>query len=241
MPSIQMYLDTADLPLLQDYLNAEIEIAVIARASAGYALVKPVTLEPNAQYTLWHLPSGDIPGDCLDADGNIVADPWAKWHLGAIHLQLEVRPGKYQTFVPRSSGVGFDLATFDDPSALGRSDFEWVGNKYSVIGKPASLGGTEFDKGRKLWRLEQSGFGAGRLGLSCGLRGIERGKAAQHEPVALFCQGGRGSANQRLKLPGAAILVFELQRECRRPRQLSRAFGGESGTPCISGGLNARG
>jgi hypothetical protein len=137
VPSIQMYLDTADLPLLQDYLNAEIEIAVIARASAGYALVKPVTLEPNAQYTLWHLPSGDIPGDCLDADGNIVADPWAKWHLGAIHLQLEVRPGKYQTFVPRSSGVGFDLATFDDPSALGRSDFEWVGNKYSVIGKPA--------------------------------------------------------------------------------------------------------
>src|SRR5437868_5831197 len=28
-------------------------------------------------------------------------------------------------------------------------------------------------------------------------------------------------ANQRLKLTGAAILVFELQRPCRRPRQLS--------------------
>src|SRR5262249_52477585 len=34
------------------------------------------------------------------------------------------------------------------------------------------------------------------------------------------------AANQRLKLTGAAILVSELQRPCRRPRQLSRAFGG---------------
>jgi len=35
--------------------------------------------------------------------------------------------------------------------------------------------------------------------------------------------------NQRLKLTGAAILVSELQRPCRRPRQPSRSFAGKSG------------
>lgn len=152
-----MYLDLADVPLLQDYLNAESEIAIIVRsANSGYLTVKPVTLEPNAQYTLWHLPSGEIPQDCLDADGNIVADPWEKWHLGAINLRLEVCPRKYQTFVPRSLGVGFDLATFDDPSALGRSDFEWVGNKYSVIGKPAHPATDRWWKRLRRWVARNS-------------------------------------------------------------------------------------
>src|SRR5262245_3876336 len=43
-------------------------------------------------------------------------------------------------------------------------------------------------------------------------------KGARHSP-------SRDRHNQRLKLTGAAIWFFELQRSCRRPRQLSRTFG----------------
>jgi hypothetical protein len=38
--------------------------------------------------------------------------------------------------------------------------------------------------------------------------------------------GSAPAPNERLKLTGAAILVSELQGPCRRPRQLSLAFGG---------------
>lgn len=152
-----MYLDTADLPLLESFLNSDKEIAIIVRSGrSGYQIVKPVTLEPNAQYTLWHLPSGAIPQDCLDAEGNIVADPWAKGHLGAIHIRLEVCPGKYQTFVPRSSGPGFELATFDDPAAIGRSDIQWVGNKYSIIGQPADPSTDRWWKHFRRWVARKS-------------------------------------------------------------------------------------
>jgi hypothetical protein len=139
VPAIEMYLDVPDIPLLQEFLNSEDEIAILARThDANYAALKPVTLEPNAWYTLWHLPCGDVPEDCRDARGNIVADPWAKQHLGAIHLWMEVCPGRYWTFVPRSSGSGFDSAIFEDSSAIGRSGFQWLGNKYSILGKKAN-------------------------------------------------------------------------------------------------------
>lgn len=157
MRSIQMYLDTDDLPLLQDYLNAESEISIISPSrSPRNPTVKPVILEANAQYTIWHLPSGVVPNDCVDADGNIVGDPCFNGHLGAIRLRLQARPGKYQTFAPRSSGVGFDLVTLDDPSAIGRSDFEWVGNRYSVIGKPAHPATLRWWKRLSRWVAENS-------------------------------------------------------------------------------------
>jgi hypothetical protein len=133
-----MYLDVPDLPLLEDFLNSESEIMIIARfENSKYVSMKPAKLQPNSHYTLWHLPSGNIPQNCLDAQGNIVNDPWTKRHLGAIYLRLEICPGKYQTFVPRSSGNGLEFATSDNSSAIGRSSFEWVGNRFSVIGKKA--------------------------------------------------------------------------------------------------------
>src|SRR6516225_5162322 len=39
-------------------------------------------------------------------------------------------------------------------------------------------------------------------------------------------RGAAGTANQRLKLTGAAILVFRASTFHRRPRQLSRTFAG---------------
>jgi hypothetical protein len=134
-----MYLDVPDLLVVQEFLNAEEEIVFVLPSEHGnYVKAKRVALQVNAGYTIWHLPSGDIPQDCRDPDGSIVADPWAKWQVGAIRLRLEVCPGKYQTFIRRSSEQGYDLATFEDTSAIGRSGFNWIGNRFSVIGEKAN-------------------------------------------------------------------------------------------------------
>jgi hypothetical protein len=133
-----MYLDLPDLPLLQDFLNAEEEIVfLISSEHATYATVESVALQPNAGYTLWHVPSGEIPPDCRDSEGRIVVDPWRKGHLGALRLRLEVCPGKYQQLVPRSNREGYELRLFEDNAAIGRSSFGWIGNKFSVIGERA--------------------------------------------------------------------------------------------------------
>jgi hypothetical protein len=152
MPSIEMYLDVPDLLVIQEFLNADKEIVFVVPSEHGsYLTTKPIALQANAGYTMWHVPSGDIPRDCLNPDGKIVADPWAKWHVGAIRLRLEVCPGKYQTFVPMSSGRGYDLAMFQDGSAIGRSSFDWVGNKFSVIGKKANPGTVRWWQRLRRW------------------------------------------------------------------------------------------
>jgi hypothetical protein len=138
LPYIGLYLDQPDLSLLQDFLNHEDEILFVMPAEPGhYAIADSVTLEPNAVYTLWHAPSGEIPDQCRDRHGRIVSDPWRVDNTSAFRLTLEVCPGKYQQLVPRSEGPGFDLQMFEDPCAIGRSGFEWLGNKYRPIGTGA--------------------------------------------------------------------------------------------------------
>ena len=135
MPYIALYLDGPDLPMLQDFLNLEEEIVFVTPADPGYFdVVHSVMLQPNADYTLWHVPSGEIPEECRDRYGRIISDPWRVTNTGAIRLNLEVSPGRYHQFVARSEGTGFDLRVFEDPSAIGRSGFQWLGNHYRPIG-----------------------------------------------------------------------------------------------------------
>ena len=152
-----MYLDLADLPLLEQFLNDDDQIIYVVKTGESqfqtlksltlrpfmrtgesqFQTFKSLTLQPFMRCVLWHLPCGDIPADCRDAEGRITTDPSIK-HLGAIQLTLQVRPGKYQTLVPRLTGDGSDLCTFESDIAIGRSDFGWVGNRYSIIGKKAN-------------------------------------------------------------------------------------------------------
>ena len=82
MPSIEMYLDVADLPIIQEFLNGEDEIVFVVPSEHGsYAAIKSIVLQPNAAYTIWHLPCGDIPQDCRSLDGSINTDPWTKWKV----------------------------------------------------------------------------------------------------------------------------------------------------------------
>jgi len=136
MPSIELYLDVPDLPLLESFLSKEEEIAFVLPSRDGtFTCADSVSLQPNAAYTLWHIPSGKIPAECLDDQGRIVKDPGRIAHPGAIRLRLEACPGKFQQLVPKPNGAGFDLKLFKDPSAIGRSGFAWWGNKFASCGK----------------------------------------------------------------------------------------------------------
>jgi hypothetical protein len=138
MPSIDLYLDTPDLPLLEGFLNDEEDIVfVLASGDGTFTTVGSTKLQPNSAYTLWHVPSGEIPTDCRDNQGRIVVDPLRGVHLGAIGLRLEVCPGKYQQYVPRAELGKVDLKLFTDPTAIGRSGFTWWGNRFKPIGKAA--------------------------------------------------------------------------------------------------------
>jgi hypothetical protein len=110
---------------------------VLPSGDGTFTCADSVSLQPNASYTLWHIPSGEIPADCRDGQGRIVKDPSRGGHLGAIRLTLEASPGKFQQLVPKPQGAGFDLKLFVNPSAIGRSGFTWYGNKFAPIGKAA--------------------------------------------------------------------------------------------------------
>ena len=138
MPSIELYLDVLDLPLLESFLCKEEEIAFVLPCGDGtFIRADSVCLQPNAAYTLWHIPSGEIPADCRDNRGRIVKDPSRGVHPGAIRLTLEACPGRFVQMVPRPHGAGFDMKLFEDPSAFGRSGFVWCGNRFAPIGKAA--------------------------------------------------------------------------------------------------------
>ena len=138
MPSIELYLDIPDLPLLEAFLNKEEEIAFVLRSGDGtFTCVGATTLQPNASYTLWHVSSGEIPADCRDERGRIIVDPSRGVHPGAIRLRLEACPGKYQQLVQRQHATGYELKLFEDSTAIGRSGFAWLGNKFKPVGTPA--------------------------------------------------------------------------------------------------------
>ena len=76
MPSIEMYLDAADIPIIQEFLNGEDEIVFVVPSEHGsYVTIKSIVLQPNAAYTIWHLPCGDIPQDCRSVDGSSTRIP----------------------------------------------------------------------------------------------------------------------------------------------------------------------
>ena len=133
-----MYLVDRDVELLCRMLDQDPEIALIRPAGPRrWKAQRHIPTLPDGQYMLWHIPSGPIQLESTEPRGKskLVKDPFKGW------TEI-VRP--FEKAVPwiSASPLGNIRLSIRRRSAdrrtIGRSDFHWVGNYYSIIGYRAS-------------------------------------------------------------------------------------------------------
>jgi len=138
MPWIPIYADDTDFQVLHGWLNQNEEIAfVISDGPSRWRAVHTVPSIDSRRICLWHIPSGPLPllhphpSKRIDS----ITDPWSGWS--------GLRDGADKScpyFGAGHPGV-FWLNHWPhgrrEPQNIGLSSFEWIGNRYSVIGSPA--------------------------------------------------------------------------------------------------------
>jgi hypothetical protein len=157
MAWLPIYAAEADLPALLAYLNASGEIAFLVSNGPGrWIAVETLASLADGRYCLWHIPSGALPllGPSNNTPGE-VENPFAGWsearagadstqpYFGAGHpgvLWLNIRTRQTHA-VPGKSIVGL-------------SSFEWIGNRYMMIGSPAKAETEQFWKALGRWVKE---------------------------------------------------------------------------------------
>ena len=149
MPWLPIYAGEADLQELLSWLNADEEIAfIISDGPKRWKAVSSLGAIGSGRNCIWHVPSGPLP---LLGDGKIkdshVPDPWNGWEevrTGADPNKPYFGPGHpgIVWLDARPRGVG-------KRGAVGLSGFEWIGDRYRVIGKAAP------EATKKWWQLRR--------------------------------------------------------------------------------------
>jgi hypothetical protein len=136
MPWLPLYIDETDARRLLGLLNCDPEAAFIVSISPGkWIAQKSIDSVADFRYCLWHCPSGSLPlvGGTGEPDG-VISDPWAGW--------TELRAGadpRVPFFGAGHPGViWWNVRTQSHrTSGIGLSSFEWIGNRYRILGFPA--------------------------------------------------------------------------------------------------------
>jgi hypothetical protein len=147
-----MYLVDRDVELLCEMLDADEDVALIRAAGPGrWKAQRKVPTLPDGQHALWHIPSGPIELESREPKGRVkkVRDPFAGWTeivkpfvkgvpwfgpgpLGIIWLTIRRTAGTAgQTFRPSSMARPWTARASE---VIGRSDLNWIGNYYSIVG-----------------------------------------------------------------------------------------------------------
>jgi len=155
MPWLLMYLLEDDVTELCSMLNADPEIALIRPAdNRRWKAARDFPTLPDGRYVLWHIPSGPITLEPRKVKGRVkrIKDPFAGWTeivkpsepgvpwisaapLGNIWLRIHRSAGSAsQTFRPTSMARPW---TAPASEVIGRSEFHWIGNYYSIVGDRA--------------------------------------------------------------------------------------------------------
>lgn len=137
MPCIAMHLDEEDFGLVKQWLSGDEEIAYIVADGPGrWRAGRTIAEVADHRFCLWHIPSGSLPLLTQDVRRDEqIANPWAGW--------TELRGGADPSVPYFGAGhVGIiwlimNIASKESTGGIGLSAFEWIGNRYSVIGKPA--------------------------------------------------------------------------------------------------------
>ena len=137
MPWLPMYASEDDLKWVFSILSNEEEIAFVTASGPGrWIAIDRLDYSGDMRYCIWHIPSGPLPllRPQGQADG-CVKNPWQGWK--------EEQQGADSTvpyFGPGHPGVIWLNAKAKSKrrdNTLGLSSFEWVGNAYRLIGRPA--------------------------------------------------------------------------------------------------------
>jgi hypothetical protein len=150
-----MYLLDGDVAELCGMLNADPEIALIRSDGSGcWKAHRDIPTLPDGEYALWHIPSGPITLELTSpkGKGKRIRNPFAGWAeivkpfvkgvpwfsaapVGIITLRIRRSAGKAnQTFRPSSLARPWTARASE---VIGRSEFYWIGNYYSIIGDRA--------------------------------------------------------------------------------------------------------
>ena len=135
MPWLPMYLTSDDVPLLVDLLSKDAEIAfLISDGPKRWRAVKEASGSLAGCFALWHIPSGPLPllGATENNSTELVENPWAGWRE-----KLSGADPKTPFFGAGHPGViwwNLHPAGSDANSVCGLSSFEWIGNRYQVLG-----------------------------------------------------------------------------------------------------------
>jgi len=134
---MHFYASTADLPLVQDTVAADADLALLASEKGNWwKATLDVTLAGDGRYALWHVPTGPLPlmpGDGGDATA-MIDDPFGGWR------QLRFSDLDGRPFFDSSPGVlWLDLHTkAKQPGCnLGMSSIDWIGNRFWALGRTA--------------------------------------------------------------------------------------------------------
>jgi hypothetical protein len=133
-----MYLVHEDLPTLIELVGEDIAF-IVADGERRWRATLDRSRPLRLRTALWHVPSGPLPllRSSPDLPVGKVADPWAGW--------TEERTGAdattpyFGTGHPGVFWLNLRIPGSRPGSVCGLSSFEWIGNRYSIIGSPAPL------------------------------------------------------------------------------------------------------
>lgn len=135
MPLLPMYLDSEDLKDLSYWLNEEQEISIIVSIGEGeWKATQDISINSDGRYCLYHKQSGPLPFLKKSWTGKelMIPDPFSGWK--------EMKTGKNPNnpyFGAGHPAIFWLNARLGYDDKIGMSSFEWIGNHYSIIGKPA--------------------------------------------------------------------------------------------------------
>ncbi len=143
MAIIKMYLLNEDLKSLSEFLCAEKDIALIKSVGKGrWQAFTDFEITESGRHCLFHSAAGPLPllaGNHGDPDG-VISNPFEGWQ--------ENRAGanpKQPYFGSGHTAIFWLNVRLEDDGKVSMSYFEWIGNHYSILGRPAP------DVAKKWW------------------------------------------------------------------------------------------
>jgi hypothetical protein len=193
MAWLAFYAAGSDWDELLRHLNESDEIAFIISDGPGrWIAVKTLETLGGDRICLWHVPSGPLPLLHPDGSYSSIGDPFSGWtelragmdrsqpYFGAGH------PGVFWLNI-RPQGIDRQL----DTASVGLSSFEWIGNHYRIIGRPAKPETEQFWKKLKAWMKKR----AIRVPRGGPLQHTKSEIWALNEALAMFNTGAVGENN----------------------------------------------